>query len=174
MWRFGTNLTDVIPVPATFTFTLRQKRGCRSWRVRERTPWAPGPCSPTVPALRGHYTAMAMARTPLFLRELRGRASVLDDDKFTPTKHLANTPSPPPHHSSQPATAHTDTETPLRCCCCTKKRGRARRPVDVDGPPQPTDLAHSWATQARPRRRAWARGTVQRHVDAGFSPSTRR
>jgi len=32
-----------------------------------------------------------------------------DDDKFTPTKHL----TPPPHHSSRPAAAHTDTETPL-------------------------------------------------------------
>ena len=31
------------------------------------------------------------------------------DDKFTPTKHL----TPPPHHSSRPAAAHTDTETPL-------------------------------------------------------------
>jgi len=30
-----------------------------------------------------------------------------DDDKFTPTKHL----TPPPHHSSRPASAHTDTET---------------------------------------------------------------
>ena len=35
---------------------------------------------------------------------------VLDDDKFTPTKHL----TPPPHHSSRPAAAHTDTETPLQ------------------------------------------------------------
>jgi len=43
--------------------------------------------------------------------------------------------------------------------CCTKKKGRARRRT------APTDVAHSWATQARPRRRAWARGTVQRHVD---------
>jgi len=36
----------------------------------------------------------------------------------------------------------------------------------------PTDLAHNWATQARPRRRAWARGTVQKHVDgvAGTQP----
>jgi len=32
------------------------------------------------------------------------------DDKFTPTKHL----TPPPHHSSRPAAAHTDTETPLQ------------------------------------------------------------
>jgi len=32
-----------------------------------------------------------------------------DDDKFTPTKHL----TPPPHHSSRPAAAHTETETPL-------------------------------------------------------------
>jgi len=32
-----------------------------------------------------------------------------DDDKFTPTKHL----TPPPHNSSRPAAAHTDTETPL-------------------------------------------------------------
>jgi len=31
-------------------------------------------------------------------------------DKFTPTKHL----TPPPHHSSRPAAAHTDTETPLQ------------------------------------------------------------
>ena len=30
-----------------------------------------------------------------------------DDDKFTPTKHL----TPPPHHSSRPAAAHTETET---------------------------------------------------------------
>ena len=29
-------------------------------------------------------------------------------DKFTPTKHL----TPPPHHSSRPAAAYTDTETP--------------------------------------------------------------
>jgi len=36
-------------------------------------------------------------------------ASDADDDKFTPTKHL----TPPPHHSSRPAAAHTDTETPL-------------------------------------------------------------
>jgi len=35
--------------------------------------------------------------------------SPIDDYKFTPTKHL----TPPPHHSSQPAAAHTDTETPL-------------------------------------------------------------
>ena len=33
-----------------------------------------------------------------------------DDDLFTPTKHL----TPPPHHSSRPAAAHTDTETPLQ------------------------------------------------------------
>jgi len=33
-----------------------------------------------------------------------------DDDQFTPTKHL----TPPPHHSSRPAAAHTDTETPLQ------------------------------------------------------------
>ena len=32
-----------------------------------------------------------------------------DDDKFTPTKHLTS----PPHQSSRPAAAHTDTETPL-------------------------------------------------------------
>jgi len=32
------------------------------------------------------------------------------DDKFTPTKHLTL----PPHHSSRPAAAHTDTETPLQ------------------------------------------------------------
>jgi len=90
-------------------------------------------------------------------------STTFDDDKFTPTKHL----TPPPHHTQQqrrPAAAHTDTETPLRC---TKKKGRARRRT------APTDLAHSWAPQAHPRRRAWARGTVQRHVDAGFSPSTR-
>jgi len=42
-----------------------------------------------------------------------------DDDKFTPTKHL----TPPPHHSSRPAAAHTDTETPL----LHQKKGRARR-----------------------------------------------
>jgi len=83
-----------------------------------------------------------------------------DDDKFTPTKHL----TPPPHHSSRPAAAHTDTETPL----LHQKKGRAHRRT------APTDLAHNRAPQARPRRRAWARGTVQRHVDAGFSPSTRR
>jgi len=52
--------------------------------------------------------------------------------------------------------------------CCTKEKGRARRRT------APTDLTHSWATQARPQRRAWAWGAVQRHVDAGFSPSTRR
>jgi len=33
---------------------------------------------------------------------------IILDDKFTPTKHL----TPPPHHSSRPAAAHTDTETP--------------------------------------------------------------
>ena len=33
-----------------------------------------------------------------------------DDDKFTPTKHI----TPPPHHSSRPAVAHTGTETPLQ------------------------------------------------------------
>ena len=32
----------------------------------------------------------------------------LGDNKCTPTKHLI----PPPHHSSRPAAAHTDTETP--------------------------------------------------------------
>jgi len=37
-------------------------------------------------------------------------ALVLNDDKFTPTKHL----TPPPHHSSsRPAVAHTATATPL-------------------------------------------------------------
>jgi len=60
-------------------------------------------------------------------------------DKFTPTKHL----TPPPHHSSRPAAAHTDTETPL----LQKKQGRARRRT------APTDVAHIWATQARPRRK---------------------
>jgi len=49
-----------------------------------------------------------------------------------------------------------------------KRGGRARRRT------APTDLAQMWATQARPRRRAWARGSVQRKVDAGLSPSTRR
>jgi len=58
------------------------------------------------------------------------------DDKFTPTKHLTS----PPHHSSRPVAAHTDTETPL----LHKKKGRARRRT------APTDLAHSWPTQARP------------------------
>ena len=53
--------------------------------------------------------------------------SVADDDKFTPTKHL----TPPPHHSSRPAAAHTDTETPLQ-----KKKGRARRRTAR------TDVAH--------------------------------
>jgi len=39
---------------------------------------------------------------------VRGCCNVVrDDDKFTPTKHL----TPPPHHSSRPAAAHTDTET---------------------------------------------------------------
>jgi len=37
------------------------------------------------------------------------KVSFLVFDKFTPTKHL----TPPPHHSSRPAAAHTDTETPL-------------------------------------------------------------
>jgi len=60
------------------------------------------------------------------------------DDKFTPTKQL----TPPPHHSSRPAAAHTDTETPV----LQKKKGRARRRT------APTDMAHNWATQARPRR----------------------
>jgi len=70
-----------------------------------------------------------------------------DDNKFTPTKHL----TPPPHHSSsRPAAAHTETETPLL--------HQKKRVGPVDGPPQLTDLTHSWATQARPRRRAWARG----------------
>ena len=36
--------------------------------------------------------------------------SLDDDGKFTPTKHL----TPHPRHSSRPATAHTDTETPLQ------------------------------------------------------------
>ena len=35
--------------------------------------------------------------------------AMLNDDKFTPTKHL----TPPPHHSNLPAAAHTNTETPL-------------------------------------------------------------
>jgi len=41
---------------------------------------------------------------------MTGQVGSHDDGKFTPTKHL--TP-PPSHHSSQPAAAHTDTETPL-------------------------------------------------------------
>jgi len=39
-----------------------------------------------------------------------GMPLVVNDDTFTPTKHL----TPPPHHSSRPAAAHTDTETPLQ------------------------------------------------------------
>jgi len=81
------------------------------------------------------------------------------DDKFIPTKHL----TPPPTTAASP---HRLTPT-RRHPCCTKRKGRARRRA------APTDLAHSWATQARPRKKAWARGTVQRHVDAGFSPSTK-
>ena len=44
-----------------------------------------------------------------------------DDDKFTPTKHL----TPPPHHSSRPAAAHIDSETPL----LHKKKGRIHNVV---------------------------------------------
>jgi len=43
------------------------------------------------------------------------------DDNFTPTKHL----TPPPHHSSRPAAAHTDPDTTII------KRGVG----PVDGPP---------------------------------------
>jgi len=53
-----------------------------------------------------------------------GTGAPNNDDKFTPTKHL----TPPPHHSSRPAAAHTDTETPLQ-----NKGGVG----PVDGPPQP-------------------------------------
>jgi len=67
------------------------------------------------------------------------------DDKFTPTKHL----TPPPTTAASPQRLTPTRRHP----CCTKKKGRARRRT------APTDLAHSWATQARPRRRAWARGT---------------
>jgi len=72
-----------------------------------------------------------------------------DDDKFTPTKHL----TPPPHHSSRPAAAHShrNGDTPA----APKKRVG---PVDRRRTAPPTDLAHSWATQARPRRRVWAWG----------------
>jgi len=77
----------------------------------------------------------------------------VDDDKFIPTKHL----TPPP----TTAAASPQPLTPKRRHpCCTKKKGKARRRTAS------TDWAHSWATQARPRRMAWARGTVQRHVDA--------
>jgi len=41
---------------------------------------------------------------------MSGMGKLIDDDKFTPAKHL----TPPPHHSSRPAAAHTDTETPLQ------------------------------------------------------------
>jgi len=51
-----------------------------------------------------------------------------DDDKFTPYE----TPNTPSHHSSsQPATAHTETETPLL------HQKAKRRVGPVDGPPQP-------------------------------------
>ena len=55
-----------------------------------------------------------------------------DDDKFTPTKHLIL----PPHHSSRPAAAHTDTETPLQY-----KEGYgavARVQIDLNYVPGPT------------------------------------
>jgi len=70
---------------------------------------------------------------------------------------LYETPNTPSLPQQQPARSgsHRNIDTPA----APKEKGRARRRT------APTDLAHSRATQARPRRRAWARGTVQRHVD---------
>ena len=68
---------------------------------------------------------------------------------------LRNTSNTPPTTAAGPQRL---TPKNGRHPCCSKEKGRARRRT------APTDLAHSWATQARPRRRAWARGTVQRHV----------
>jgi len=96
----------------------------------------------------------ARAFPPELAQRLRRYIFSDDDYRFTPTKHL----TPPPHHSSRPAPAHTDTETPL----LPKKEFRARRRT------APTDVAHNRAILARPRRRAWARGTVQRHVENQF------
>jgi len=56
----------------------------------------------------------------------RDKTLYVDDDKFTPTKHL----TPPPHHSSsRPAAAHTETETPLL--------HQKKRVGPIDGLPQP-------------------------------------
>jgi len=70
-----------------------------------------------------HISGDACAAVPRSLKRRRGSTRIAtedgtksagmlvgDDDKFTPTKHLA----PPPHHSSRPAAAHIDTETLLR------------------------------------------------------------
>ena len=50
--------------------------------------------------------------------------SLSRDDKFTPSKRL----TPPPHHSSGPAAAHTDGDTPA---------APKKWVGPVDGPPQP-------------------------------------
>ena len=74
---------------------------------------------------------------------------------LTPTQHLIPlTPT---------TAAGPQRLTPTQRHHYNKKGGRARRRT------APTDLDQNWATQARPRRRASARGPVQRHVDAGFS-----
>jgi len=62
---------------------------------------------------RRQYHGLWAARWKCFSRR---------DDKSTPTKHL----TPPPHHSSRPAAAHTDTETPL-----PSKGGRRTAPTDL-------------------------------------------
>ena len=80
---------------------------------------------------------------PLYLYVIHMCINLFLDDKFTPSKHL----TPPP----TTAAASPQRLTPKRRhSCCTKKKGRARRRT------APTDLAHSWPTQARPRRRAFS------------------
>ena len=59
-------------------------------------------------------------------------------DKFTPTKPL----TPPPHHTAAGPQRLTST----RKHHYNKTKGRARRRT------APTDVAHDWVTQARPRR----------------------
>ena len=71
-----------------------------------------------------------------------------DDDQFTPTKHL----TAPPHDSSRPAAAHTDTETPL----LQKKKGGATddEMLTPTGYPSPLNAAADMAHSAHPTQPA--------------------
>ena len=69
-------------------------------------------------------------------------------------------PLPNTKHPLPTTTAGSQWLTPTQRHHYYKKGGRARRLT------APTDLAQIVAPQARLRRGAWARGTVQRHVDA--------